>query len=118
MDNWAEGLSEVAITVTDENGKFIDMNKCSKIVNLKDSSKTVVGKDISECHTQRSNDIIKHIVESHTPNVYTITKKGRKKLIYQSPWFKEDNSFGGLVEISIFLPDNIPHFDRDAKKEE
>jgi hypothetical protein len=46
-------------------------------------------------------------------NIYTIQKKGRKKLICQVPWFQQDGSVGGLVELSIPLPEEMPHFNRD-----
>ncbi|MGP1515197.1 MAG: PAS domain-containing protein [Bacteroidales bacterium] len=117
MEAWADGLNEVAITVTDDKGVFIDMNTHSKKVNLKDITKTVVGRDIKHCHNEKSNQIIKHIVDSKTPNVYTITKKGQKKLIYQTPWFKEDGNFGGLVELSLVIPENMPHYNRDDEKQ-
>ena len=35
---------------------------------------------------------------SRKPNVYTIEKGGRKKLIFQAPWF-EGGAFAGLVEL-------------------
>lgn len=43
---------------------------------------------------------------------YTITKKGRKKLVYQTPW-KQDGEVAGLVEISFYLPETMVHYDRD-----
>ena len=46
------------------------------------------------------------------PNSYTIEKKGIKKLIHQSPWF-EDGKPAGLIEISIEIPFELPHFIRD-----
>jgi hypothetical protein len=45
------------------------------------------------------------------PNVYTIEKNGIKKLIYQSPWF-EKGEMKGLVELSLEIPFNMPHFIR------
>ncbi len=49
-------------------------------------------------------------------NSYTISKNGVKKLIHQTPWYKIGNDgkkmVGGLVEVSIVLPDDMPHFDR------
>lgn len=118
MENWANGLDEVAITITDENGNYIDMNNTSKIVNLKDVNKTVVGQNIKVCHNQRSMQIINDMMTSNKKNIYTITKNGRRKLIYQAPWHKEDGSFGGLVELSMFIPEQMPHFDRDNNKKE
>jgi hypothetical protein len=52
--------------------------------------------------------------ENHTLNVYTITKNGKKKLIYQAPYFV-DGKFSGIVEMSLPLPEEIPHYDRDKK---
>ena len=115
MEDWANGLKEAAITVTDENGIFTDMNLHSKRVNLKDVTKTVVGKDIKGCHNERSNAIIKDMIENQKVNAYTITKNGQKKLIYQAPWFKDNGDFGGLVEISLVIPEQMPHYNRDKQ---
>jgi len=43
-----------------------------------------------------------------------ISKKGKKKLKYQTPWYEDDAKqvVGGLVEFSIILPDEMPHYDR------
>jgi len=34
-----------------------------------------------------------------------------KKLIYQGPWF-QDGKYGGLVELSLEIPMEMPHFVR------
>jgi len=47
--------------------------------------------------------------------VYTIQKSGVKKLIYQAPWFQE-GKYAGFVELSLPIPETMPHFDRDAPK--
>jgi len=44
-------------------------------------------------------------------NTYTVEKNGVKKLIYQTPWF-EDGKVAGMVEFSIVLPTEIPHYVR------
>ena len=42
-----------------------------------------------------------------------LPKKGKKKLIYQTPWYEDDKTVpAGLVEFSIILPENMPHYDR------
>ncbi len=46
-------------------------------------------------------------------NAYTIEKKGVKKVIYQTAWRRADGSVGGLVEISMIVPDPMPHFVRE-----
>jgi len=43
--------------------------------------------------------------------VYTIEKKGIKKLIYQAPWY-ENGEFSGVVELSIPIPFEMPHYIR------
>ncbi|MBR1769513.1 MAG: diguanylate cyclase [Bacteroidales bacterium] len=113
MENWANGLEQVAITVTDEKGDFIDMNAHSRRVNLKSPDDNIIGKNIMGCHNERSQAIINHMMSSKECNVYTITKKGQKKLIYQSPWYKDNGDFGGLVELSLVIPFEMPHYDRD-----
>jgi transcriptional regulator with PAS, ATPase and Fis domain len=115
MENWENGLKDVAITVIDSNGKIVDMNTHSKEVNLKDVNQSIIGNDIMDCHPERAQKIIKNMMTNHVNNVYTITKKGQEKLIYQSPWYNADGSFGGLVELSIVIPNNMPHYDRDKK---
>ena len=51
------------------------------------------------------------LLAAHEKNVYTIEKNGVKKLIYQSPWFK-DGQYAGFVELSLEIPWEMPHFVR------
>ena len=69
---------------------------------------------LMKCHNERSQQIIKHLLDDAATNVYTISKKGKKKLIYQTPWYEDDAKqvVGGLIEFSIILPDEMPHYDR------
>jgi len=46
-------------------------------------------------------------------NAYTIEKRGVRKLIYQAPWFR-DGIVQGLVELSLEIPDAMPHFIREG----
>jgi hypothetical protein len=52
------------------------------------------------------------MLASGEPNAYTIEKTGKKKLIYQSPWHDENGAFAGIVEFSLELPEEMPHFVR------
>ena len=54
---------------------------------------------------------MKKIIATGEPNVYTISKNGMKKIIWQGTWEK-DGQVAGLVEISIPLPESMPHYDR------
>jgi len=45
-------------------------------------------------------------------NIYTLEKDGIKKLIYQAPWY-EGGEYAGVVELSVEIPFEMPHFVRD-----
>lgn len=120
MDKYFENLP-VAITVTGKDFRIVDMNRRSAEVN-NHGSKSIVGNDLMHCHNERSQDIIRHIAASREPNVYTVEKTntdGRqvKKLIYQSPWYDSDGSYGGLIELSLEIPFDMPHYVRKPKSE-
>ena len=55
-------------------------------------------------------------MEEHATNAYTIEKNGVKKLIYQTPWY-ENGEFMGLVEFSLEIPFEMPHYIRKPKAE-
>ena len=58
---------------------------------------------------------IRRLLAEGSSNTYSITKQGRKKIIHQTPWRREDGTVGGLVEISLVVPEVFPHYDRDKK---
>ena len=66
---------------------------------------------VRQCHNDRSIAIIEQLFKGEK-NVYTITKKGQEKLIYQAPW-TVDGVVKGLVELSMVIPKSMPHYDRD-----
>jgi hypothetical protein len=39
-------------------------------------------------------------------------QNGKKKLIYQAPWYDNDGKVAGLVEISLLIPEDMPHYRR------
>jgi DUF438 domain-containing protein len=77
----------------------------------KDGGKELIGKDLMACHSESSRKKIMEIMTSGQKNVYTIEKNGKKKLVYQSPWFS-DGEFRGIVEFSLEIPVEMPHFVR------
>ena len=54
---------------------------------------------------------IRELLETGGVNAYTIEKNGVKKMIYQTAW-KQDGVVGGLVEISMEIPGEMPHYMR------
>ena len=71
----------------------------------------LLGRNLLDCHTETSRSKLRELLEHQRENVYTIEKKGRKKLIWQKPWF-QDGAFAGLVEFSLPVPWEMPHFVR------
>ena len=71
----------------------------------------LVGKNLMGCHNDRSKEIIRHLLETGGSNAYTIAKNGLRKMIYQTAW-KQDGKVAGLVEISMVIPSDMPHYVR------
>ena len=57
------------------------------------------------------NEKIRELLETGGVNAYTIENNGVKKMIYQTAW-KQDGVVGGLVEISMEIPGEMPHYMR------
>ena len=107
---WAEG-THCAITVCDLDGKVIFMNERSRATFDKDG-KTMLGKNLMPCHSGQSQEKIRYMIATDTVNCYTIDKQGVKKMIYQTPWRDHDGNVCGMVEISMVIPAEMPHYVR------
>ena len=108
IPDWAKELN-CAVTVCDTEGIIIYMNDKSK--ETFSSYGDLVGKSLIPCHNENSKKMIAHLIETGGTNVYTIDKNGQKKMIYQTAW-KQDGKVAGLVELSIVLPNDMPHYVR------
>ena len=82
---------ECAVTVCDTECVIVYQNEKSVAVNGDMRGKCMLG-----CHNDRSRSIIARILSEGATNSYTISKKGQRKLIHQTPWYKEE----------------MPHYDR------
>lgn len=111
MEKWANELPFVAITVSDKEGNIIEMNDRSAMTFQKSGGRELIGKKLMDCHPEKAQKIISEMMSNPNTNAYTIEKEGLKKLIYQTPWY-ENGEFGGLVEFSIVLPNDMPHYIR------
>jgi transcriptional regulator with PAS, ATPase and Fis domain len=101
-----------AVTICNTQGTVVYMNNKAKSTFNKYGGGQLIGKSLFDCHQPQSVEIIKRLMDSGRTNTYTITKNGVKKLIHQSPWYV-DSKVAGLIEISIELPENMPHHNRD-----
>ena len=101
-----------AVTVCDTEGRIVEMNGRSLEVFAADGGAKLIGTDVLDCHPEPSRTKLKKMMDERRTNVYTIQKNGKKKLIYQAPWFK-DGIYAGFVELSLEIPSDMPHFNRD-----
>jgi len=108
--NWAEELPG-AITVCDKDAKILYLNSKAAKTFEKDGGKNLIGKSLYDCHPPIANEKIKELLATQNKNSYTIEKNGVKKLIYQTPWF-ENEEFMGFVELSLEIPFEMAHFIR------
>ncbi|MFH2048779.1 MAG: diguanylate cyclase [bacterium] len=111
VNDWSSQVA-IAITVTDGDGIITEMNPISITTFAADGGAKLIGTNVLACHPESARTKLAEMYKAHQPNHYTIQKKGRKKIIHQIPLFNE-GVFQGYVEISIPIPDHLPHFDRD-----
>jgi PAS domain-containing protein len=100
-----------AVTVCDGDGLILEMNDRAARTFEKDGGYGLLGKNLLECHPEPARSKTRRLLAAREKNVYTIEKNGVKKLIYQSPWFK-DGRYAGFVELSLEIPFELPHFVR------
>jgi transcriptional regulator with PAS, ATPase and Fis domain len=108
--DWLKEIN-AAVTICDNQGIIVYMNEKSEQEFENDGGKNLIGSNLFGCHPEPALTKLKEMLADGSTNVYTIEKEGKKKIIYQSPWFNE-NTFGGLIEISFNIPDEMPHFIR------
>ncbi len=100
-----------SVTVCDPKGVILEMNDKAAGTFEKDGGYALIGKNLLDCHPEPARSKVEQLLSTHEKNVYTIEKNGVKKLIYQSPWYK-DGKYAGLVELSLEIPFEMPHFIR------
>jgi transcriptional regulator with PAS, ATPase and Fis domain len=108
--DWIEKLDGNVI-VCDANAIVIYMNERAIANYEKDGGAALIGTNLMDCHGEKSRQMIMEIMDTHKNNVYTIEKRGKKKIIYQTPWM-DGEVFKGIVELSLEIPFDMPHFIR------
>lgn len=103
-----------AITLCDADGIILSMNDRAVATFGADGGAKLVGSNVLDCHPEPSRSKLAGMLQDKSSNLYTIEKAGKKKLIAQLPWFNE-GEFAGIVELSLELPADMPHFNRDIE---
>lgn len=107
MHEWIKEFP-VAITVCDRDGIITEMNDKAIRTFASYGGKELIGKSLYDYHPAHCNDKIRQMLLTGETNAYTIEKNGIKKLIYQQP-LKENGEISGVVEMSLELPEEMPH---------
>lgn len=107
--NWAEDI-DCAVTICDANCKILYMNSRSRETFARHGD--IIGHDLMKYHPQHAQAKIREMLAQGTSNSYTIEKNGLRKLIHQTPWRDDNGRIAGLVEFSIILPSDMPHYVR------
>ena len=106
---WADGMN-CAVTVCDTEGVILYMNEKARATYIRHGN--LIGSNLFGCHNERSREIIRRLLADGGTNVYTIEKNGVRKMIYQTAW-RVDGVVGGLAEISMEIPAEMPHYIRN-----
>jgi len=100
-----------SVTVSGKDGTILYMNDAAGLTFEKSGGKSLVGSNLAACHTDASSAKIRAIIEEERPNVYTIEKAGKWKLVYQAPWY-DSGTLAGVIELAVEIPPELPHFKR------
>jgi transcriptional regulator with PAS, ATPase and Fis domain len=112
MENhsWVQAFAG-SITVCDPEGIILEMNDKAIETFKEQGGKKLIGTNLLDCHPEPARTKLKRLMEAKKANVYTVEKNGKKKLIYQTPWY-QDEQYGGFVELILEIPEKMPHFVR------
>ncbi|MBP3671659.1 MAG: PAS domain-containing protein [Bacteroidaceae bacterium] len=108
MYPWSEEMN-CAVTVCDTEGIILYMNEKARQTFARHGD--LIGKNMFDCHSPASQAKIRELLATGGTNAYTIEKEGLHKVIYQTAW-RENGVVKGLVEISMIVPAEMPHYVR------
>ena len=100
-----------AVTVCDPDGVILEMNDASIRSNAEDGGAKLIGTNLLACHPEPSLTKLREFMARRELNVYTVEKRGVKKLVYQTPWHM-GGRYAGFLEVVVELPFQVPHFVR------
>ena len=114
---WAEGMA-CAVTAADAEGVIRYMNRRARETYRKHGD--LIGRSLFDCHGERAAGIIRRLLTEGGTNAYTIEKEGVRKMIYQTvrkmiyqtAVTGADGRVTGIVEVSMVIPEELPHYVR------
>ncbi len=106
---WAEGMA-CAVTAADAEGVIRYMNRRAREQYKKHGD--LIGRSLFDCHGERAAGIIRRLLAEGGTNAYTIEKEGVRKMIYQTAVTDDEGRVTGIVEVSMVIPEKLPHYVR------
>ena len=103
--------TDFAVTVCDTEGIILYMNQKARRTFIKPGMEDLIGKNVLDCHPEPARTLLKDLLDHPRSNSYTIEKNGVKKLIYQTPWYK-NGKYKGFMELSMEIPFQMKHMVR------
>jgi len=100
-----------SIIVCDSDGVILEMNDKAAKGYETEGGLRLIGSNLLDCHPEKARKKIEELLATREANIYTIEKKGVKKFVYQSPWYR-DGKYAGIVEMVLEIPFDLPHFVR------
>lgn len=98
-----------AATVCNKEGIVLYQNA---VARMRDGDAT--GKNLYNCHTKKSGEKIRYMMETGQSNTYETIHHGKHYFIHHTPWFQEpEGELSGLIELDIEIPETHPTFNRD-----
>ena len=101
-----------AITVCDPDGVILEMNAQAARAFEDQGGAALIGTNMLDCHPEPARTKTQELLDTRRTNVYTIEKRGQKKLVYQAPWYR-DGQYCGFTELVLEIPAVLPHFVRE-----
>lgn len=102
-----------AVVICDPAGVILEMNDAAIRSNAEDGGAKLIGTNLLDCHPEPSLTKLREFMAQREPNIYTVEKRGVKKLVYQTPWHV-DGKYAGFLEVVLEIPFEMPHFVREV----
>ena len=100
-----------SILVCDPDGVILALNDKAAASYEANGGYSLIGCNMLVCHPEAASTKVVNLLASREKNVYTTEKNGIKKLVYQSPWYR-DGQYAGFVEFVLEIPFEMSHFIR------
>ena len=108
---WFKEFSS-AITICDAKGILLDMNDAAEDIFKDDGGRALIGSNVLDCHPNPARGKLERMMDKKTSNVYFTVEKGKRRLFFQTPWYR-DGQYAGFIEISFEVSAEIPTFNRN-----